>query len=210
MAMLSSVQRKSLERATMSYMENLPEAEGYLAGRAIDLEVARSVGLGVVRDPIPGHEGLEGRLAIPYLTPSGPVNMNFRCMADHNCKEHGHQKYMTWSGLETTLWGVQFLGQAGDYIAVAEGEIDALSSNIAGVPCVGISGAEKWKEHWNNVFEDFTRVYVWQEGDEAGKRFGDMLVREVGAIRLALPAKEDVNSILVGQGPEVLRSKIRT
>lgn len=210
MAMLSSVQRKSLERATMSYMENLPEAEGYLAGRGIDLEVARSVGLGVVRDPIPGHEGLEGRLAIPYLTPSGPVNMNFRCMADHNCKEHGHQKYMTWSGLETTLWGVQFLGQAGDYIAVAEGEIDALSSNIAGVPCVGISGAEKWKEHWNNVFEDFTRVYVWQEGDEAGKRFGDMLVREVGAIRLALPAKEDVNSILVGQGPEALRSRIRT
>lgn len=210
MVMLSSVQRRSLERATLQYMEYLPEAEEYLAGRAIDLEVARSVGLGVVREPIPGHEGLEGRLAIPYLTPSGPVNMNFRCMQNHNCKEFGHQKYMTWSGLETTLWGVQFLAQAEDYIAVAEGEIDALSSNIAGVPCVGISGAEKWKEHWNNVFEDFSRVYVWQEGDEAGKRFGDMLVREVGAIRLALPAREDVNSILAGQGPEALRSRIRT
>lgn len=209
MAMLSSVQRRSLERATLQYMDHLPEAEEYLAGRGIELEVARSVGLGVVRDPIPGHDGLEGRLAIPYLTPSGPVNMNFRCMLDHNCKEHGHQKYMTWSGLETTLWGVQFLAQAEDYIAVAEGEIDALSSNIAGVPCVGISGAEKWKDHWNNVFEDFTRVYVWQEGDEAGKRFGDMLVREVGAIRLALPAKEDVNSTLVGVGGEALRSRIR-
>ena len=194
----------------MQYMEYLPEAEEYLEGRAIDLEVARSVGLGVVRDPIPGHESLEGRLAIPYLTPSGPVNMNFRCMAGHSCKDYGHQKYMTWSGLETTLWGVQFLAQAGDYIAVAEGEIDALSSNIAGVPCVGISGAEKWKDHWSNVFEDFTRVYVWQEGDEAGKRFADMLVREVGAIRLALPTKQDVNSILVAQGPETLRSRIRT
>jgi DNA primase len=116
---------------------------------------------------------------------------------------------MTWSGLETTLWGVQFLGEAEDYIAVAEGEIDALSSNIAGVPCVGIAGAEKWKDHWNNVFEDFTRVYVWQEGDEAGKRFGDMLVREVGAIRLPLPHKQDVNSILATQGPDVLRSRIR-
>lgn len=210
MAMLSNMHRRSLERATMTYMDHLPEAEEYLAGRGIALEVARSVGLGVVRDPIPGHESLEGRLAIPYLTPSGPVNMNFRCMAGHSCKDFGHQKYMTWSGLETTLWGVQFLAEAGDYIAVAEGEIDALSSNIAGVPCVGISGAEKWKEHWSNIFEDFTRVYVWQEGDDAGKRFGDTLVREVGAIRLALPPKYDVNSTLVEQGPEALRSRIRT
>lgn len=210
MAMLSNVQRRSLERATLQYMEYLPEAEGYLVGRAIDPEAARSVGLGVVRNPIPGHENLEGRLAIPYLTPSGPVNMNFRCMSDHTCKEHGHQKYMTWGGLETTLWGVQFLVEADDYIAVAEGEIDALSSNIAGVPCVGISGAEKWQPWWSNVFEDFTRVYVWQEGDEAGKRFGDTLVREVGAIRLPLAVKQDVNSVLVGQGPEALRSRIRT
>jgi len=210
MAMLSNVQRKSLERATMQYMENVAEAEGYLEGRGIDLAVARSVGLGVVHDPIPGHEGLEGRLSIPYLTPSGPVNMNFRCIKDHQCKEHRHQKYMTWAGLETTLYGVQFLAEAGDYIAVSEGEIDALTSNIAGVPCVGISGAEKWKDHWSNVFEDFTRVYVWQEGDEAGKKFGDMLVREVGAIRLPLAAKEDVNSTLVKHGPEALRSRIRT
>src|SRR5258706_150561 len=143
MAMLSNTQRKSLERATLQYMEYLPEAEEYLAGRGIEPEVARSVGLGVVRDPIPGHESLEGRLAIPYLTPSGPVNMNFRCIKNHQCKDHGHKKYMTWSGIETTLWGVQFLAQAEDYIAVAEGEIDALSSNIAGVPCVGIAGAEK-------------------------------------------------------------------
>lgn len=210
MAMLSNVQRKSLERATLSYAENLLEAEEYLQGRGIALEVARSVGLGVVRDPIPGHDHLVGRLSIPYLTDYGPVNMNFRCIQAHDCKLSGHQKYMTWSGLEATLWGVQFLDQAGDTIAVAEGEIDALSSNIAGVPCVGISGAEKWKEHWNNVFEDFARVYVWQEGDEAGKRFGDMLVRETGAIRLALPATQDVNSTLVGQGPEALRSRIRS
>lgn len=194
----------------MQYLDHLPEAEEYLAGRGIGLEVAHSVGLGVVRDPIPGHEGLEGRLAIPYLTPSGPVNMNFRCIQPHDCKAMGHRKYMTWAGLETTLWGVQFLNRANDYIAVAEGEIDALSSNIAKVPCVGISGAEKWQPWWNNVFEDFTRVYVWQEGDEAGKRFADMLVREVGAIRLALPDTQDVNSILVGQGPEALSSRIRT
>ena len=193
----------------MRYIEHLPEAEGYLAGRGIGLDNARSVGLGVVRDPIQGHEYLEGRLSIPYLTPSGPVNMNFRCIQDHDCKALGHQKYMTWAGLEANLWGVQFLARADDHIAVAEGEIDALTSNIDGVPCVGIAGAEKWKPHWNNVFEDFARVYVWQEGDTAGKSFGDMLVREVGAIRLPLGASEDVNSTYVKQGRGSLKSRIK-
>lgn len=209
MSTLSVVQRKSLERATLQYQGHLEEAEGYLLGRGIELEVARSNGLGVVRDPLPGQEYLEGRLAIPYMTDAGPVNMNFRCMEDHHCKEHGHQKYMTWSGLETNLYNVKALSVAGSAIAVAEGELDALSSTIAGIPCVGISGATKWQDHWNNIFEDFTRIYVWQEGDDAGKKFGDRLVSEVGAIRVALPAGEDVNSIFVEQGIDALRSRIR-
>ncbi len=190
-------------------MENVTEAEGYLASRGIDLEHASSVGLGVVRNAIAGHEHLTGRLSIPYLTAAGPVNMNFRCIQDHDCRDAGHEKYMTAGGIEANLYGVQFLDRADDYIAVAEGELDALSSNLAGVPCVGISGANKWKPHWNLVFDGFSRVYVWQEGDAAGKKFGDMLVREVAAIRLALPPGEDVNSILVKQGPSALRTRIK-
>lgn len=209
MGTLSVPQRKLLERATVQYQENLAEAVEYLAGRGIDLEAAHSSGLGVVRDPLPGQESLTGRLSIPYLTPSGPVNMNFRCIKDHKCKDVGHKKYMTWGGLETNLYNVEALHYAGSAIAVAEGEIDALSSTLAGIPCVGISGATKWQDHWNNIFEDFTRVYVWQEGDDAGKKFGDKLVMEVGAIRVPLPPSEDVNSIWVGQGKEALRARIR-
>lgn len=207
--MLSNVQKRSLEKATLQYGTHLDEAEEYLKARAIGLEVARSVGLGVVRDPLPGHEGLEGRLAIPYLTDYGPVNMTFRCLRDHNCKTSGCPKYLLWSGLEANIYSIQSLKYASDWIAVTEGELDALSMNIAGVPCVGISGAGKWKDHWNNVFEDFTRVYVIQEGDDAGKKFADMLVREVSAIRVKLPAGEDSNSLLVKYGPEALKARIR-
>lgn len=209
MGTLTVVQRKSLERATVQYSEHLEEAEEYLLGRGIDLEAARSVGLGVVRDPIPGQENLVGRLAIPYMTPSGPVNMNFRCMANHDCKSVGHPKYMMWTGLPVNLYNVEALHSAGSAIAIAEGEFDALSSTLAGIPCVGISGANKWQEHWNNIFEDFTRVYAWQEGDEAGKKFGDRLVSEVAAIRVPLPDREDVNSIWVSGGAEALRVRIR-
>lgn len=209
MGKLSVPQRKSLERATLQYQENLDEALEYLAGRGIDKEAAHSSGLGVVRDPIPGHEHLVGRLSIPYMTPVGPVNMNFRCMSKHKCKDAGHPKYIMWTGLEVNLYNVDALSYAGSAIAVAEGEIDALSSSLAGIPCVGISGATKWQDHWNNIFEDFTRIYVWQEGDEAGKKFGDRLVQEVGAIRVPLPASEDVNSIWVEQGKDALRARIR-
>lgn len=209
MGKLSVPQRKSLERATLQYQENLDEALAYLEGRGIDKEAAHSSGLGVVRDPIPGHEHLTGRLSIPYLTPSGPVNMNFRCIKDHKCKDFGHPKYIMWTGLEVNLYNVEAIGYAGSAIAVAEGEIDALSSTLAGIPCVGISGATKWQDHWNNIFEDFTRIYVWQEGDDAGKKFGDRLVQEVGAIRVPLPTSEDVNSIWVEQGKDALRARIR-
>lgn len=209
MATLSAVQRKSLERATLTYQAHLEEAEEYLAKRGIDLEVARSSGLGVVRDPIPGHESLTGRLAIIYMTGAGPVNMNFRCMQDHDCKEVGHPKYMVYPGLETNLYNVQALDMAGSSIAIAEGEIDALSSTLAGIPCVGIGGAEKWMDHWKNIFEDFASVYVWQEGDAAGEKFAKRVQSELGAVRIILPPREDVNSIWVKDGASGLRSRIR-
>jgi DNA primase len=74
---------------------------------------------------------------------------------------------------------------------------------------VGVAGATKWEDHWNLVFEDFTRVYVWQEGDDAGKKFADRVVQEVNAVRVELPGGEDVNSIWTASGAEALRTRIR-
>lgn len=209
MGSLSVVQRRSLERATETYGKYLDEAEAYLAGRGIDLAVARSVGMGVVRDPLPGQESRVGRLAIPYLTPSGTVNMTFRCIVGHDCKAVKCSKYKTWSGLSPNLYNVQALHDANQSIATTEGEIDALSSTLAGIPAVGISGVDKWQPHWKNIFEDFSRVYHWEDGDEAGKKLGDRMVSEVGAIRVRLPDGQDVNSIWVASGAEALRARIR-
>ncbi|ATW69438.1 DNA primase [Streptomyces phage Olicious] len=209
MSTLSVVQRKLLARAQETYASHLTEAEEYLVGRGIDLAAARSAGLGVVRDPLPGHERLVGRLAIPYMTGAGCVNMNFRCLAKHDCKEAKHGKYQHWAGLSSNLYNVQALDSAGTAIAIAEGEIDALSSTLAGIPCVGVPGATKWEDHWNLIFEDFTRVYVWQEGDDAGKKFADRVVQETNAIRVELPAGADVNSTWVASGTDALRARIR-
>lgn len=194
----------------MSYTAHLDRALPYLAERGIEERIARSEGLGVVVDPIPGHEHLRNRLMIPYLTEAGPVNMNFRCMQKHSCKEAGHQKYMSASGLSPNLYHVRSLQAAGEWIAVTEGEFDAIVLNMCGIPAVGVPGAKKWESFWNLIFDDFVRVYVFEDGDKAGKEFGDKLVSEVGAIRVAMPDKQDVNSMYLSESADYLRGRIRS
>lgn len=208
---LSNEQRKFLERATLRYHDHLDEAVDVLAARGLDLDHARSNVLGVVRDPLPGHELLEGRLCIPYITDSGPVNLNFRCLEKHNCKEvQGHAKYMMQKGLGNNLYGVQSIAHAEEWIAVTEGELDRLTLTQIGVPAVGIGGAEKWEPHWKNVFEDFSRVYLFEDGDDAGKKLYERMTYEMSSvIRVRMADGEDVNSTYVARGADHLLGRIK-
>jgi 5S rRNA maturation endonuclease (ribonuclease M5) len=209
MGMLSPSQKKSLARAATSYAASVQVAEEYLAGRGISLELAQARGLGVVTDPIPGHEGLRNMLAIPYQTENGPVNMAFRCLRKHDCKATSCAKYMNAPGAGTNMFSVQSFLTAGSSIAICEGEIDTISANIAGITAVGVSGSTKWKAHWTRIFEDFTNIYIMQDGDSAGKEFGDKMVQKLGAVRVVMPDGEDVNSMLVKHGAAALRALIR-
>ncbi len=76
----STSQKESLMRAAKYYHSALHEAEDYLAERGITLEVAKKVGLGVVLDPVTGHEQYENRLSIPYITRTGVVDLRFRAI----------------------------------------------------------------------------------------------------------------------------------
>lgn len=209
---LSPATKRSLERATETYASNVALALPYLEGRGIDKASALAAGLGVVTDPLPGHEYLTGRLSIPYITDAGTVNMTFRCIKDHDCKtESKHQKYMLWPKLQSNLYHARSLVAAGEWIAVAEGEIDALTLNIAGIPAVGISGVDKWQDFWPLIFDDFTRIYFFEDGDDAGKKLGDRMLSDISSpvIRVKMPRGEDVNSLYVKQGREALVRMVR-
>lgn len=211
MPALSKEQRQYLERATLAYADNLDDAAGWLEGRGLGLEFARSRGLGVVREPIPGHENMVGRLAIPYLTDVGPVNMNFRCIQDHNCKEiPKHSKYMKRKGSGTSLYGVQSADWAEEWIVVTEGEIDALVWQQIGVPAMGVPGAENWQDHWVNVLEDFSRVYLAEDGDDAGKDLWIAMSENLtNVIRMKMPDGEDTNSMFLKEGEGYLLGRIK-
>lgn len=207
--MLSAELRKSLEQATLKYMGSLSVAEAYLESRGITLEVAAGFGLGVVAEPMAGHDIFEGRLAIPYLTNSGPVNMKFRCIRYHDCKTVGCPKYIAWPGLGSNIYGVQAYAQAEDILCVTEGELDALTLNMLGIPAVGIPGADNWKAHWSDVLSDFAIVLVFSDGDKAGQDFAKRLIQEVHAINIRMPEGEDVNSMYLKEGPQYLRSRVK-
>lgn len=209
MATLSKEQRKFLDQATMTYLAHLDLAGEWLAGRGIDLEHARRNGLGVVAEPLRTHEAARGRLAIPYLTTSGTMAMTFRCMGDHDCKERDHSKYWKPSGTRTSLYGVMYYDEAEDFIAVTEGELDALTLQQVGIPALGVPGASNWQAHWTSVLQDFATVYIFSDGDKSGQDFAKRVMTEYDrAVNIRMPDGEDVNSVFVKYGKDFLLEKV--
>ena len=212
---LSKEQRQYLERAWATYSPHLGDAAEWLAGRGLGLEFAASRGLGVVRNPLPGHEPAAGYLAIPYLTKAGPVNFEFRCIQDHNCKEiPNHTKYWRRKGSPTNIYGVLSVNQASDWIVCTEGAIDALTWQQIGVPALGVPGAENWKEHWANLLEDFSRVYLAEDGDNAGKDLWIAMSEHIDqsntmVVRMRMPDGEDSNSMYLKHGKDYLLGRIK-
>lgn len=196
--MPSRSQRDSLTRAANEYHEDVDLAASYLERRGLwDEDLVATFRLGVVTDPHPGHEAMVGRLAIPYLTPSGVVNMRFRSL-------YGEEpKYLGPSGAPLNLFNVMALHEPGDTILVCEGELDAVAATNAGHLAVGVPGATAWQRHWGRLLLDFERVVVVTDGDEAGKGLAKVVAKTVEyAERRLMPDGMDVNDFILENGPD--------
>jgi DNA primase len=196
-------QKKLLEQATSHYQQAINLAEGYLTNRGLSLQDAEHFRLGVVHQPLVGHEAYEGRLAIPYITPAGVVDLRFRAI------NHEEPKYLSLPGSETRLYNVNALFKATDWIAVCEGEVDTITLTKLGIPAVGVPGVKNIKSHHYRILADFQRIYVFADGDPAGKEFTKELARKVsGVTPIAIPEGEDVNSLFTKQGSDWFRGKV--
>lgn len=203
-------QREFFESAATAYSKQLTGdtvAQAYLTTRGITPPAAASFRLGVVAEPLVGHEQYRGRLCIPYVTQRGVVNFTFRCLRPHDCKEADCRKYDAPPG-DRNLYNVTAIDQAemagSQTIHVCEGELDALTLTMCGLPAVGVPGADNWKKHWPICLGDFAEIFVWADGDQAGRAFGFKLEKELGARRVALPRGKDVNSVYTDGGAEAL------
>jgi DNA primase len=210
---LSPSVRDSLEMATAAYQKHLDVAEEYLAGRGISRAIAESHRLGVAVAPLPGHERMVGRLAIPYLGRGSVVSgLRFRSL------DNGDPKYLGLPGVELRLFNVRGLHEAGDTIHITEGELDAISLTACDLHAVGVPGVNAWPEpdkktgqlsHHHRLFAGFSKVFIWGDGDDPGREFAQRVAREIDtAIVVPMPEGMDVNSLLVRDGPDVIRAMV--
>ena len=154
--------------------------------------------------PLPGHESYAGRLAIPYTTPSGVVDIRFRTMVDSD------PKYMGMPGAKTTMFNAQAVLTANKYICVTEGEIDCITLEAkSNHPAIGIPGANNWKPYYAKILDDFEVVIILADGDAPGLEFGKKIGRELGNVNIVqMPEGHDVNSIILKEGIEFINERI--
>jgi hypothetical protein len=168
--------------------------------------------LGYVAEPLPGHEYYRGMLAIPYLRRStdkgwSVVSIRFRCIEDH--EHHGHGKYNTIPGDKARLYNAIALTKENDRIAVTEGELDAVTASICGIPAVGLPGANSWQDYFREPFLGYQNVYVLADGDEPGMRFAHSVGTHLpNAVTIPMPTGEDVNSFVLKNGKEALLERM--
>lgn len=200
----SRLQRESLDSAARHYAQYASLAEEYLARRGLSLEDAQRAMLGLVVEPLPGHDAYVGRLSIPYVTSTGVVDIRFRAIGPQE------PKYMGLPGNQTRLYNVNAILTADNDIAVCEGEIDTITLHYkVGVNAVGIPGVNNWKNHYRKLLQDFETVVVFADGDQPGQDFAKKLSREVpGVLVINMPEGEDVNSMYIKHGQQWFKDKI--
>lgn len=160
--------------------------------------------MGVVLDPLTGHEQYTNRLSIPYITKSGVVDLRFRALGNEE------PRYMGLTGGTTHLYNVGAFFRASSYICICEGEIDTITlDHVVGIPAVGVPGVNNWKKHYTRLLLDFDKVFLFADGDNAGSEFAKSLSRELpNLVTIQAPEGEDVNSLYKTHGADYFKEKI--
>ena len=154
----------------------------------------------------------KGFLSVPYLRWSADkewavVSMRFRCVEAHDHKGHG--KYMTTAGDRPRLYNTMALLKQSPIVAITEGEIDAITAQLCGVPAVGVPGAQSWQPYFREPFLGYRDVFVLADGDEAGLAFAHTVAASLpNAKIIPMPAGEDVNSLVLKKTKDALLERI--
>ncbi len=201
---VSAELRKSLQQAAERYHSQVDRVAPYLVGRGVTEETASTFLLGYVSEPEIGHEQYAGRLAIPFITPSGVIDIRFRALdGDEGAK------YLTRPGASSHLYNVPAFQVDTDVIAICEGEFDTMIASQCGVTAVGVSGANNWKDWYQRAFRDYRRVFVLTDGDNAGRELGNRIAKQIDVAVIApMPDGMDVNEFVQAHGAQALRERV--
>jgi DNA primase len=121
----------------------------------------------------------------------------------------GTPKYMTMPGDKARLYNTHALTRYSKDMSITEGELDAITSELAGVPAVGVPGAQMWKPYFRELFMGYRNVNILADGDEAGFDFAQQVAKTLPNARIIpMPDGEDVNSTVLKFGKGSLLERI--
>jgi DNA primase len=119
-------------------------------------------------------------------------------------------KYMTKAGDQVWMYNTAALVKHSPLVAITEGEIDAITAQLCGVPAVGVPGSQMWKPYFRELFVGYRDVFILSDGDEAGMQFATGVAKTLpNAKVIPMPAGLDVNQLVIERGREALLSKLR-
>lgn len=190
-------------------------AISYLKARGITKEAAAYFQLGLVLNPIAesGHDFQVGRISIPYITNTGIVQIRFRAIPYDGIPGNPEPspKMKSEAGAGTTMYNVRALNDTQvPMLAVCEGEFDTVTAHMAGIPAIGIPGANAWQSLFGLALK-FRKVVILADNDDHGEgmKFAEKVQADVRGARIILmPEGHDVNSFVVENGIDALRQKV--
>lgn len=207
---ITASQMESLAEATAQYERGLTvEAAAYLVGRGLSQETVITNRLGVVADPVPGHESFRGMISIPYLLHGEVIGMRFRCISCPD-KHERHGKYMQPSGSRVGPYGLDSIHETGSTLHVTEGEFDRLILTQAGFKAIGFPGADTFKGFHGRMLAGFNRLWIWGDPDPAGAEFVQKITNRLpGSARGVKLRGGDVTDTYLAGGAEALYELVR-
>lgn len=198
--------RAFLEAASARYQQSLSEhaAEYLLETRGLSEETVSNFRLGFVADPLPGHEHVRGKLAIPYLSPTGEVGtIRFRSIG-----ETSGPKYLSMANDTPRLFNVSDLELPVTGIVMTEGEFDAMIIKQCGYPVVGVPGASAWQTVWRRLLIQYNVVYLLHDDDDAGREMVKAISSHLDNIRPIPMDHGDVNDYYLRNGLSGIKEKL--
>src|SRR5690606_4743693 len=212
---LSDESSRFLMEAAKQYRNDVSgsRAEEYLRTRGFGREelwgAAQRFRLGFVANPLPGHEKYRGRLAIPYLRQGPDGSWSTATIRFRKIGDGPGPKYLSPPADQPRLFNTIEIARNHEWIAITEGELDAIAATTSGVPAVGIPGATLVQPHFVELFRGYRIVYILTDGDSAGEEFGATLKKSLPNGRvIAMDDGEDVDSMVLKYGKDILKERV--
>lgn len=179
--------KETIEKARIGYAPNGGGLFGHLRMRGHDRDDI--VASGLVNDG--GGDFFRDKIVIPYFASGFCVQLRGKDI---------NGKYLTPPDQDARLYGLDEVKEAEEVI-LTEGEFDALSLRQLGFAAVSCPGAGLFKEEWSSWFENYRRIYICFDPDEAGKAGAERTQQILGRRTRVVELPDcDVNDWMVAGG----------